>query len=64
MSAEICSYDGAVCPHCKHLHETDLEDLINYWGCQAAASFTCHACGKDFEVIEEVVRTWRSRKKS
>lgn len=51
-----------ICPYCFHEHDDPREgpDVVSYWG--EDYRFDCFKCGKEFELIETVVRTYESKK--
>lgn len=54
------STDGPKCPYCSHVHEADV-DVVSYWGTVGnRVGYTCENCGKDFDVVEIVERSWES----
>lgn len=51
--------DNPTCPHCGYV-ETDTYDMNHSDG--AETEMTCNSCGKDYEVMANVMIRWSSRK--
>jgi len=61
MSDDTYSKEGAICPHCGHMHfaHDDCYELYSEDTCE----WECHECGKEFSVSVMISHSWETEVK-
>jgi hypothetical protein len=55
--------ESIVCPWCSHVQDNEtIYKHVSYWGADGWQFVSCGSCGENFEVLEIVVREFKSRK--